>query len=61
MARAVYRGYGRPGRKAGQVTRLHVIREEGPKGAMPGSMTLCGAGPAVQGGDSRMPRVSQGA
>lgn len=42
MARAVHRGYWSGGKRAGQVTRLHVVREEGPPGAPPGSQTLCG-------------------
>jgi hypothetical protein len=31
-------------RHTGQVRRLHIIREQGPKGADPGSHALCGAG-----------------
>jgi hypothetical protein len=40
--RAVYRGYYSGHGRAGQVRRLHIIREEGPKGSEPGSQTLCG-------------------
>lgn len=39
--RAMYRGY-YDRRRAGQVRRLHVIREEGPGYWSPGSMTWCG-------------------
>jgi hypothetical protein len=51
--RAVYRGYYQSGKRAGQVTRLHIIREDGPRGAIregrvrgvpAGSQTLCGQG-----------------
>ena len=39
--RAVYRGY-YDGRRAGQVRRLHVVREHGPAGWAPGKLTWCG-------------------
>lgn len=43
VPRAVYRGYSsKSGKRAGQVRRLHVIREHGPGDAPPGSQTLCG-------------------
>jgi hypothetical protein len=42
--RAVYRGYWTGGKRAGQVRRLHVIREDGPRGWPPGTQTLCGQG-----------------
>jgi hypothetical protein len=42
-ARAMYRGYhSGSGKRAGQVRRLHVIREHGPAGWEPGKQTLCG-------------------
>lgn len=41
-ARAVYRGYFAGHGRAGQVRRLHIIRENGPKGSRSGSQTLCG-------------------
>lgn len=40
--RAVYRGYWTGGKRAGQVRRLHIIREDGPAGWEPGKQTLCG-------------------
>jgi hypothetical protein len=40
--RAVYRGYWTGGKRAGQVRRLHVIREEGPAGWEAGKLTWCG-------------------
>ena len=42
VVRAIYRGYWSGGKRAGQVKRLHIIREEGPKGWAPGKQTLCG-------------------
>jgi hypothetical protein len=43
VVRAVYRGYhAGSGKRAGQVTRLHIIREQGPRGWEPGKQTLCG-------------------
>lgn len=42
MPRAVYRGYPMTGKRAGQVKRLHIVRENGPKGWEPGKQTLCG-------------------
>jgi hypothetical protein len=42
--RAVHRGYWTGGKRAGQVRRPHVIRENGPKGWEPGTQTLCGQG-----------------
>lgn len=39
--RAVYRGYWKDGRRAGQVTRIHIIREAGKR---PGEQTWCGQG-----------------
>jgi hypothetical protein len=42
IARGLYRGYYAGGKRAGQVRRLHVIREEGPKGWEPGKQVLCG-------------------
>jgi hypothetical protein len=41
-ARAVYRGYVSNGRRAGQVRRLHVVRDEGPAGWESGKQTMCG-------------------
>jgi hypothetical protein len=42
MARAVYRGYpASTDRRSARVTRLHVIREDGPGGRM---QTWCGQG-----------------
>lgn len=41
-ARAVYRGYVTEGKRAGRVRRLHVIRDDGPKGWEPGKQTMCG-------------------
>lgn len=45
VIRTVQRGYhdGKP-KPAGQVRRVHVIREEGPAGRQGGSQTLCGQG-----------------
>ena len=40
--RTLERGYYTPGRRAGQVRRLHVIREDGPRGWEPGKQALCG-------------------
>lgn len=42
MARALARGYWTGRKRAGQVRRLHVIREDGPKGWEPGKQTMCG-------------------
>ena len=42
MARALYRGYWSGGKRAGQVRRLHIIREDGPAGWEPGKQTMCG-------------------
>lgn len=43
VPRAVYRGYSaRSGKRAGQVRRLHIVREHGPRDARPGSHTWCG-------------------
>lgn len=39
--RAIYRGY-YGGKRACEVKRLHIIREDGPKGWEPGKQTLCG-------------------
>lgn len=39
MARAVYRSYVHDGRRAGQVTRCHILREDGP---WAGKASLCG-------------------
>ncbi len=44
MARAFYRGYVEGGQRAGQVKRLHIMREDG---KFPGRSALCG----VQGWD----------
>ena len=41
-ARGLYRGYWSGGKRAGQVRRLHVVREDGPKGWAPGKQTMCG-------------------
>lgn len=41
-ARALYRGYYEGGRRAGQVRRLHVIRDKGPAGWEDGKQVLCG-------------------
>lgn len=41
-SRALYRGYWSGGKRAGQVRRLHIIREDGPKGWEPGKQVLCG-------------------
>jgi hypothetical protein len=41
-ARGLYRGYWSGGKRAGQVRRLHIIREDGPKGWEPGKQVLCG-------------------
>ena len=43
-ARGLYRGYWSGGKRAGQVRRLHIIREGGPKGWAPGKQTMCGQG-----------------
>ena len=43
-ARAIIRGYVSGGKRAGQVRRVHIIREEGPRGWEPGKQTLCGQG-----------------
>lgn len=43
-ARGLYRGYWSGGKRAGQVRRLHIIREDGPKGWAPGKQTMCGQG-----------------
>lgn len=40
--RAVYRGYYTGHKRAGQVKRLHIIREVGPAGWEGGKQTLCG-------------------
>jgi hypothetical protein len=42
--RTVERGYYAGSRRAGQVTRVHVVREEGPRGWDPGNgpQTMCG-------------------
>jgi hypothetical protein len=40
--RGVYRGYWTGRARAGQVRRVHIIREDGPKGWEPGKQTLCG-------------------
>ena len=40
--RAMYRGYWSGGKRAGQVRRLHIIREDGPAGWPPGKQTMCG-------------------
>jgi hypothetical protein len=42
--RAIHRGYVSGGRRAGQVRRLHIVREDGPPGWQPGTQTLCGQG-----------------
>ena len=42
--RGLYRGYWSGGKRAGQVRRLHIIREDGPKGWAPGKQTMCGQG-----------------
>lgn len=39
MARAFYRSYVHAQRRAGQVTRLHIMREDGPR---PGRQGECG-------------------
>ncbi|GIH07366.1 hypothetical protein Rhe02_54330 [Rhizocola hellebori] len=39
MARAFYRGYVQDGPRAGQVKRLHIMREDG---KFPGRSALCG-------------------
>jgi hypothetical protein len=39
MARAFYRGYVQDGPRAGQVKRLHIMREDG---KYPGRAALCG-------------------
>ena len=43
-ARGLYRGYWSGGKRAGQVRRLHIVREDGPKGWAPGKQTMCGQG-----------------
>jgi hypothetical protein len=43
-ARAVYHGYFTGSKRAGQVKRLHIIREQGPGDWPPGSRALCGTG-----------------
>jgi hypothetical protein len=47
--RTCQRGYVQDGRRAGQVRRVHVVREEGPKGQR-ATETLCGqsTGPHVE-------------
>jgi hypothetical protein len=42
MARAMYCGYWTGHKRAGQVRRLHIIRESGPRGCPDGSQALCG-------------------
>jgi hypothetical protein len=39
--RAIYRGYYAGGKRAGQVKRLHIVREDGPRGVV-AKYTLCG-------------------
>ena len=41
-ARAMYRGYYEGSRRAGQVGRLHVIRDKGPAGWEDGKQAWCG-------------------
>lgn len=42
--RTLERGYhAATGRRARQVQRVHIIREEGPKDCKPGSRALCGS------------------
>jgi hypothetical protein len=40
--RAVYHDYVTGARRGGQVRRLHIVREDGPRGWEPGKQTLCG-------------------
>lgn len=40
--RTCQRSYVQDGHRAGQVQRVHVVREHGPRGALPGTYTLCG-------------------
>lgn len=42
--RAVYRGFDKGNGRIKLVKRLHIIREQGPGDAPPGSQTLCGQG-----------------
>jgi len=41
-ARGVYRGYYTGSKRAGQVRRVHIIRENGPAGWEAGEQTECG-------------------
>ncbi len=44
MAAAFYRGYWSGGKRAGQVQRFHIIREDGTRSIPPGHQALCGQG-----------------
>lgn len=53
--RTCQRSYVRAGHRAGQVQRVHVVREQGPRGweDKPGTQTLCGQ-------STRLHRKSEG-